>query len=371
MDKIYKYFMEEKPKKNNNENNIAMLQGLHHLNKRNQKILELTSNLDMHENREGYTGIGKEFGINLKSFNKHEARMIKTKLVRFKYLQRKYASFLRNYSLRYKDLMKTYMNLDSGKADNEQDKGVVHNCKVKCNQEKTNKQSIFACEVGCELKGPYLLKCKNTYNGSSKNNCRKVVSENKCNPNKREPILTYEYYLNHDDRKDNNGTTLIDGCCACGGGQFGKPVAHRENKNYKSCYQLNDTKQINNCLNAPMSKQSNINNLPNEYSEIVQINKEMIKMSDEMFSLVNNLKKFNINLSKSKNNLERVFRTNRQKYESLLEQIKSFSKTRKDTLNMRVQDGSFKKGAYDIRNNVWLILAIAFGFTALIKLKDL
>ena len=120
-----------------------------------------------------------------------------------------------------------------------------------------------------------------------------------------------------------------------------------------------------------MSKQSNINNLPNEYSEIVQINKEMIKMSDEMFSLVNNLKKFNINLSKSKNNLERVFRTNRQKYESLLEQIKSFSKTRKDTLNMRVQDGSFKKGAYDIRNNVWLILAIAFGFTALIKLKDL
>ena len=70
MDKIYKYFMEDKQKKTRNENNIAMLQGLHHLNKRNQKILELTNNLNMHENKEGYTGIGREFGIDLKSFNK-------------------------------------------------------------------------------------------------------------------------------------------------------------------------------------------------------------------------------------------------------------------------------------------------------------
>ena len=59
MDKIYKYFMEDKQKKTRNENNIAMLQGLHHLNKRNQKILELTNNLNMHENKEGYTGIGR------------------------------------------------------------------------------------------------------------------------------------------------------------------------------------------------------------------------------------------------------------------------------------------------------------------------
>tara|TARA_B100000963_G_scaffold231156_1_gene201722 strand:- start:4845 stop:5969 length:1125 start_codon:yes stop_codon:yes gene_type:complete len=374
MDKIYKYFMEDKqknPKKTKNENNIAMLQGLHHLNKRNQKILELTNNLNMHENKEGYTGIGREFGIDLKSFSKQEARIVKRKLKRFKYLQRKYASFLRNYTFRYKKLMNNYMRLDSGKADNDNDKGVVHNCKVKCNQEKTNKQSIFACEVGCELKGPYLLECKNTYKDNKNNSCRKVVSQNKCNPSKREPILAYEYYLNHDNRKDDNGVTLIDGCCACGGGKFGKPVAHRENKNYKSCYQLNGTSQINNCLNAPLSNQSTVNNLPMEYSEIVRINKDMIQMSNEMFSLVNSLKAFNINLSKSKNNLERVFRTNSEKYDSLLDQINSFSKTKKDTLNMRVKDGVLKKGAYDIRNNVWLILAIAFGFTALIKIKDL
>ena len=73
----------------------------------------------------------------------------------------------------------------------------------------------------------------------------------------------------------------------------------------------------------------------------------------------------------SKNNLERVFRTNTQKYNALLAEINSFSKTKKDTLNMRVQDSVYKKAAYDFRNNVWLILAIAFGCTALIKLKDL
>ena len=151
-----------------------MLQGLHHLNKRNQKILELTKNLDMHENTEGYTGIGKEFGIDLKGFNKAERSIVRNKLKRFKNLQTKYSSLLTQYSSRYGGLMQKFINLDSGDPTKENDKGVVHNCKVKCNQNNTNAQSIFACEVGCDLKGPYLLDCKNTYKGNKKTIVKKL-----------------------------------------------------------------------------------------------------------------------------------------------------------------------------------------------------
>ena len=90
-----------------------------------------------------------------------------------------------------------------------------------------------------------------------------------------------------------------------------------------------------------------------------------------MLAVVNSLKDFNIDLTVSKNNLQRNYNDDSMKYDMLLKEIAKFTKEKKNTLNTRVMDGQLKKYAFDFRNNVWTILAIAFGTVALYKIKDL
>ena len=117
--------------------------------------------------------------------------------------------------------------------------GAVHKCKVACNTENRNEAHKTACEVGCTLKGPYLLNCQNTFKSDSSNSCKKAVNSNKCNALKRQPINTY--YSELSQAKDSNGVSLVDGCCDCGGGKFGPPSAIVNNNKYTSCYDFNNT----------------------------------------------------------------------------------------------------------------------------------
>mgnify|MGYP003343664427 CR=1 FL=1 len=93
---------------------------------------------------------------------------------------------------------------------------LFHKCKVKCNEENSNESNKIACEVGCGLKSPYLIDCKNTFKSTEDNSCEKVVESNKCNPTKKRPIDTY--YSELSQNKDENGVSIVDGCCKCGGG---------------------------------------------------------------------------------------------------------------------------------------------------------
>ena len=97
MDKIYKYFTQKKEEKINRvEMNMGLLQGLDHLNKRNQRILEGTQHFKFNENIrknmiEGNQnmkgGIGSEYGINLSGFNKRDKAVVERNLRKFKSLK--------------------------------------------------------------------------------------------------------------------------------------------------------------------------------------------------------------------------------------------------------------------------------------------
>ena len=378
MDKIYKYFTQKKEEKINRvEMNMGLLQGLDHLNKRNQRILEGTQHFKFNENVrknmiEGNQnmkgGIGSEYGINLSGFNKRDKAVVERNLRKFKSLQMKYNSSLRSYERKYRQLLSEYMKYELGDGEGVTS-GAVHKCKVACNTENRNEAHKTACEVGCTLKGPYLLNCQNTFKSDSSNSCKKAVNSNKCNALKRQPINTY--YSELSQARDSKGVSLVDGCCDCGGGKFGPPSAIVNNNKYTSCYDFNNTTEINKCLNARIENEASIKNLPNKYKEVLRLNKNMISYSDEMLAVVNSLKDFNVDLTVSKNNLQKNYNADNMKYDLLLKEIAKFTKEKQNTLNTRVMDGQFKKSAFDFRNNVWTLLAIAFGTVALYKIKDL
>ena len=377
MNKIYKYFTKKKEKKINKvEMNIGLLQGLDILNKRNQNILEVASHFKYNENLkpnlvEGNTNmqdIGTQFGVNLAGFEDSDKAIVERNLMKFKQLQRKYNSNLATYQTKYKDLLDSYMKFELGTGDGVNN-GAVHNCKVVCNQENSNEANKIACEVGCTLKGPYLIPCKNTFKSTEDNNCEKVVAANKCNPIKKQPVDTY--YSELSQNQDENGVSIVDGCCKCGGGQFGPPSAVVNSNKYTSCYDFKTTGEINKCLNATIENESEMKLLPNKYAEVLKLNEDMIADSDNMLAIVNALKDFNIDLTTSKKSLQENYNQDSMKYNLLLKEIAKFTKQKRNTLNKRMHDGQLKKSAFDFRNNIWLLLAIGFGSVALYKIKDL
>lgn len=378
MNKIYKYFMQDDDKKTKKkeEMNIALLQGLNHINKRKINTI-LTSETSGKYNGviEGFSqrdSVANNFGVNLNGFNASDRSTIERLLRNFRTLEEKYKTLLTDYLSEYKIIMERYKALDMGDpANGANDKGVVHKCEVTCEEANSDSQDIKACQTGCKLKAPYLLDCQDTYISTNENSCQKTVSSNRCNPDTLTAVTTEQPYLADTDRTDRNGVTLLDGCCACGGGKFGKPAPVVDNVKYKTCYQYENTKHIDLCLNASIENETEIKNLPKRYKDVVKMNNDMINTSDDLLTIVNQLKKFNIDITSSKNSLQGIFNDNSVKYDALLNEIGNFTKQKKNTLNMRVSDSIFKKSAYDFRNNVWLILAIAFGFTAFLKIKNL
>lgn len=378
MDKIYKYLTQKKEEKINRvEMNMGLLQGLDHLNTRNQRLLEGTPHFRFNENVrknmiEGNQNmskdIGSQYGINLAGFNKRDKSVVESDLVKFKSLQNRYNETLKLYQTKYRQLLTEYMKYEIGEGEGVMS-GVVHKCKVVCNTENTNEAHKTACEVGCTLKGPYLLDCKNTFKSDSTNSCTKAVTDGKCNELRRTAVDTY--YSELSQAKDAKGVSLVDGCCGCGGGKFGPPSAVVNNNKYTSCYDFNNTTEVNKCLNALIDSEAEIKNLPKKYEEVLRLNRNMISFSDEMLAVVNSLKDFNIDLSVSKNNLQNNYNDDSMKYNMLLAEIAKFTKEKKNTLNTRVSDGQLKKFAFDFRNNVWTLLAIGFGTVALYKIKDL
>ena len=96
MNKIYKYFMQDDDKKTKKkeEMNIALLQGLNHINKRKINTI-LTSETSGKYNGviEGFSqrdSVANNFGVNLNGFNASDRSTIERLLRNFRTLEEKY-----------------------------------------------------------------------------------------------------------------------------------------------------------------------------------------------------------------------------------------------------------------------------------------
>lgn len=364
MEEIYKYFIKKKKVKNSKDINIGLLQGLYHLNKRREYIIDLKDNFKYNNGVliEGLVTtqtIEQKYSRELSRLNDADAEQVRKILTKYEDNVTTYNEKLATYTKDYEQLLSDYNELKYGAEEDEESAGGVDVCKANClnSTPDVDSEEYTACYVGCELKSPYLIKCQNTFKDGD-NTCAKAKSNQKCKD---------------DSYKDTNEITAKDGCCECGGGKFGKPKSTKGGNVWSSCTEFSKPILSTICTNAPMGPENEqkINNLPDRYEYVVGLNNDMIEASKKIIESINELNEFEVKIGQKTQNTQTEHKNLRMEYDGIKDKIDSFTKKKKNTLNKRATDGLLKKQAYDFRNNIWTMLALALGIATIYKIKDL
>ena len=125
-------------------------------------------------------------------------------------MEDEYNKLISDYGTKYATFMRKYAKLS----------GDVDRCAAEClnihpttaaNYSKRRK----ACVAGCELKGPYILQCKDTFTKDRDGKrCPQIVGDNCINGK----TINHQQMI---DKRDVRGRTARSGCCECGGGAGG------------------------------------------------------------------------------------------------------------------------------------------------------
>ena len=373
MDKIFKHLFESEHKKNKNNkkhksSKRSSLQGINLLNKRKDVFNRLEFNLANYTSTnkiiEGNTGnnivtINGE-DVDLTKFTAEQKKNIKNIARNFTSKKERYNELMESYKSKYE----TFIN------DFNEIKKAVFNCKTKCETlHKNNNEKIKACQVGCHLAGPYIKECSNTFVDTETHSCATTGKE-KC-----QNFAPISETHNLNVIVDENQVSLLDGCCDCGGGNFGKPKITMGGITYRECDQFEQDEHASACTTSfnefknPDIVSSN-KPIVERYKEIVKINEEMLSIADDLLDYTNKLKQYNIDLVSSRGDIINSFSENTSRLDSIKSEIAKYTKLKKNTLNMMVSDSKLKSKAYEMRSYIWLILAIAFGGAALNQIRN-
>lgn len=370
MDKIFKHLFEsrKKNKKKHKSSKRSSMQGIHLLDTRKNFFNRLEFNLSNFPSTnkviEGNTNMeniviinGQE--IDLSKFTGEQKTNIKNIAINFTQKKEKYNQLMGSYKSKYETFINDFNTL----------KDAVSSCKTKCETVHQNTQKINACQVGCHLAGPYIKECTNTFIETDTNSCA-TTGNQQCQNNAPK---SETHNLNM--LVDKNQVSILDGCCDCGGGNFGKPKITMGGISYRSCDQYDDDSHASACTTSfsTFKKPEMVSSpkpIVERYTEIVSINEQMLNIADELLEYTNTLKQYNIDIASSRGDIIANFSDNNTKLQYIKDEIKTFTNLKTNTLNMMVSDGRLKTKAYEMRNYVWLILAIAFGTAALNQIRN-
>jgi hypothetical protein len=373
MNKIFKHLFESGNKENKNNkkhksSKRSSMQGINLLNTRKNFFDRLEFNLSNYastnkviEGAETNTNIVtiNQKDIDLSKFTAEQKTNIKNIATNFTQKKMKYNELMTSYKNKYSTFVSDFNIL----------KEAVFSCKTKCETAHQNAQKINACQVGCHLAGPYIKECTNTFVATDTKSCE-TTAKQQCQNNAPK---SQTHNLNI--QVDKNQVSLLDGCCDCGGGNFGKPKITMGGISYRNCDQYDDDALASTCTtsftafkNPEMVTSSKT--IVERYTEIVNINEEMLKIADELLEYTNRLKQYNIDIVSSRGDIISNFSENNTKLQYIKDEIKKYTNLKTNTLNMMVSDGRLKSKAYEMRNYVWLILAIAFGTAALNQIRN-
>ena len=149
-----------------------------------------------------------------------------------KKIEDEYDRTISAYSKAYQDYLLEHASLTAG----------VANCRTACKEDIRDTEGDYvnkrkACIAGCSLKGVQIQKCKNSYKGLSTDTskkCHTLVADH-CNDGSVNPGAKSSKFVRSQTNADNFKTTLLDGCCECGGGTSGKPTGLINNQIVKNC----------------------------------------------------------------------------------------------------------------------------------------
>jgi hypothetical protein len=374
MNSIYNAFNINKSDKINSTNINDIIQGKNMIKKRSQKLQQLKLNKRKFES------------MDLKKNNTHQNNS------KFRKLENNFNEMLSNYESSYTDFMTTYNNSIKN----------VKDCKTKCMQdintlddETISLHYLEACSAGCELNGPYIKQCEDTYGGLRENTEQKCsymlkhftqlnngVSECVLPKNrdiKKGSYLPSATHVNSEDYIDKNRLTVAEGCCKCGGGSGGPPTYKLSSgeiitkcsdllNKYKQDYPQLSPEQLkvleNSCLNNISNTKGS--QLWEKYNDLNKLNTNMMAISQQLINLITDIKDENSDVNKDINQVN----------SNIKSQLKSFTnlypKTTDEideTLNAQLEDVILMEQSSSIKYYIWTILAITMLLITLHQMK--
>ena len=246
----------------------------------------------------------------------------------------------------------------------------VKNCKSKCLTNYPIGSSAWsynrqACQAGCELKGPYVQQCEDTFTRSRINgqNC-KSITRGKCYGGSVN--LGKDWVVKSSNYADSNNISIKDGCCECGGGAGGPPSLEMRGKKITKCNQIRSAfgykrgghYMTSACLSAPIASPQTNKNLWREYLKLKNENKELIKQSHNIFNKIKKLKGVDKSLDSSIDNDETKLKRYLAMYEDVHTKISQLKSKKDRTIDGQVEDIQLKENSQSFHYFIWTSLAV-------------
>lgn len=296
----------------------------------------------------------------------------KKELDSLKQMESDFNKDLSSYSQEYKNFMENYY-----KAVKE-----VETCKTNCLKNIPTSDPAYsykrqACSAGCDIKGPYVSKCEDTFTKSRLNqeSCSAAV-QGKCIDGVVQ--LNADTYIDDMNRADSNNITIRKGCCACGGGGGGPPSAKVRGKTIKNCnnlpaafgYSGSDGNYIKNaCLTAPIASPESNANLYKQYEKLTSSNKGLIEKAEKIFNKINQFNKLNGDLDITMKSQRDQLKDNLDEYSTVYLKLQNSKTQGTVTIDAQVEDIDLKENNQLFQLGIWGSLAILLLLVTLDKLK--
>ena len=259
-------------------------------------------------------GSTKQVTISISGFSSANKEIIRNTLTDF-------SNNLLEYNKKVKDFSDNYYEFS---LDMKSLNDAIDDCKSTCASNSNYRSSSSnrqACFVGCDLSG--------------------------FNLDENEEIKSWDKYMGS-------------------GGEF-----------IKNCSEYGSGSQYTACNSAIVDASRNLipitsATLRTKYNAIIALNNQISTIAEGLLDNINTLKRFNINIIQNSGALSSEINSNINYIANRRSEInRGFSKAKQILLNARIFDAIKKKEAYDLRNKVWLGLAIAFGLATMYKIKSM
>ena len=302
---------------------------------------------------------------------------------------------LQNLETKYNQLVSRYADSYKGfLLEHEKLQSDVMKCKSRCletynqsTQDYSNKR--IACRAGCDIKAPYIVKCKDTYKGLASDSSKKCghLTSGKCSGGSI--TLGQGSWVADDARSDRTGITLKDGCCDCGGGRGGRPKGIVNGTEVASCNNLasafgisegSDSDYIyRSACNQAGQDTLDINANRNLYKKFNNIQEKNQKVTDKAVKLYKDIDKRHEIRKKLDENImseEEKLKTNLGRFEINYDELMKLGgkdpitgkpKAMNPTFIAMEEDRKLQEKSEQMKFYFWSILAIALAVSTMIN----
>lgn len=310
----------------------------------------------------------------LQNATTHEKNILKK-------MENDYNQHLSEYSRNYKKFMENYYIARDNKIN------CMKNCMVK--HKGTSAQQIRlreSCIGGCSIKGPYIVQCKDSYNGFYQNQNKKCqqMTAGKCDPIKQKIEPGYTTEMNSNSKRDSNNKTLADGCCSCGGGYGGPPKATVRGKKVRSCNEIysafgllkgqtDSQPLVNACKTANYIDEDKSAQMHLEYNTLKETNDKLMDQAQKIYKKISDIKGIRKGIRNILSDEENYLKNQMNTFSSLYSDILNLDRSKgtgNDTLGAQEEDAILKEKSSQLRFYAWILLALLVSSFTLKKVYE-